>query len=127
MTRAPVARHEQIGNDIEELRRPDSALLGAENAGSLAACCACSRSWAPRFVPPCSRVVKPETVVRWHRAGFKLLWMWKSRRRGGRPRVDREVRDLIRRMARENNWGAPRIHGELLKLGFDVAERTVSR
>ena len=74
-------------------------------------------------------VVQPDTVVRWHRLGFRLFWRWRSRpRRPGRPRVDRDVRDLIRRMARENStWGAPRIHGELLKLGFDIAERTVSR
>ena len=74
-------------------------------------------------------VVQPDTVVRWHRQGFRLFWRWRSRpRRPGRPRIDRELRDLIRRMARENpTWGAPRIHGELLKLGFDIAERTVSR
>ncbi len=72
--------------------------------------------------------VKPETVIRWHRKGFALFWTWKSRPKGGRPRVPREVRDLIRRMARENStWGAPRIHGELLKLGFDLSEATVSR
>ena len=74
-------------------------------------------------------IVKPETVVRWHRAGFKLYWTWISRRgsRPGRPPVDAEVRDLIRRMASDNGWGAPRIHGELRMLGFDVSERTVSR
>ena len=75
-------------------------------------------------------VVKPETVVRWHRAGFRLFWRMKSTltARPGRPGIARETRDLIRRMARENpTWGAPRIHGELLKLGFDVAERTVQR
>ena len=74
-------------------------------------------------------IVKPETVVRWHRAGFKTYWRWKSRRRKpGRPRVDREVRTLIRRMASENpTWGAPRVHGELLKLGFDVSDTTVWR
>ena len=75
-------------------------------------------------------VVKPETVVRWHRAGFRAYWRWRSRpgRRGGRPTVPEEVRDLVHRLARENvTWGAPRIHGELLKLGFDVSERTVLR
>ncbi len=72
--------------------------------------------------------VQPDTVVRWHRRGFRLFWAWKSRRRSpGRPRVDLEVRQLIRRMANDNGWGAPRIHGELHKLGFDVSERTVSR
>jgi putative transposase len=79
--------------------------------------------WAERLV-----IVKPDTVVRWHRAGFRLYWTWRSRRgRTGRPRVDREIRDLIRRMVSENGWGAPRIHGELQKLGIDVSERTVSR
>jgi putative transposase len=74
--------------------------------------------------------VNPETVVRWHRAGFRLYWAWLSRRRRrpGRPPIDRGIRDLIRRMATANpTWGAPRIHGELLMLGFDVSERTVSR
>jgi transposase InsO family protein len=73
-------------------------------------------------------LVKPETVIRWHRKGFKLYWTWKSRNRGGRPPIDAAIRRLIRRMARENaTWGAPRIHGELLMLGFEVAEATVSR
>jgi transposase InsO family protein len=73
-------------------------------------------------------VVKPETVIRWHRRGFRAYWRWKSRRVGGRPRIDRETRDLIRRMSKENPlWGAPRIHGELLMLGIEVAESTVAR
>jgi putative transposase len=75
-------------------------------------------------------VVTPETVVRWHRAGFRLYWAWLSRHkpRLGRKRIDREVRELIFRMVAENpTWGAPRIHGELQMLGFDVSERTVSR
>jgi len=73
-------------------------------------------------------IVRPETVVRWHRAGFRSFWRWKSRRRGGRPSVPLEIRKLIRDMSLANPlWGAPRIHGELLKLGIDVAERTVSR
>ena len=73
-------------------------------------------------------VVKPETVIRWHRRGFRAYWRWKSRRRGGRPRIDREIRDLIRRMNKENPlWGAPRIHSELLMLGIELAESTVAR
>ena len=73
-------------------------------------------------------IVKPETVIGWHRKGFKLYWTWKSRKRTGRPSIDAEIRTLIRRMARENpTWGAPRIHGELLMLGFEVGEATVSR
>jgi transposase InsO family protein len=72
-------------------------------------------------------IVRPETVVRWHRRGFAAYWQWKSRRLGGRPRIGKEVRDLIRRMSFENPlWGAPKIHGELLKLGIDVAQSTVS-
>ena len=73
--------------------------------------------------------VKPETVIRWHRAGFRRYWTWLSRRhrRPGRPPTDRSIRDLIRRMATENpTWGAPRIHGELRLLGIAVSERTVS-
>lgn len=73
-------------------------------------------------------IVKPETVVGWHRAGFRLYWHWRSRPRGGRPKVTDEVRTLIRRLAEENpDWGAPKIHGELLKLGFVVSERSVAR
>src|ERR1039458_6369136 len=72
-------------------------------------------------------IVKPETVVAWHRAGFRLFWTWKVRRgQPGRPVISREVRDLIRTMCRENpGWGAPRIHGELLKLGIDIGETSV--
>lgn len=73
-------------------------------------------------------IVKPETVVGWHRAGFRLYWRWKSRRRDGRPRIKEEIRVLIRRLAQENSdWGAPKIHGELQKLGFVLSERTVAR
>ncbi|HEY6343949.1 MAG TPA: helix-turn-helix domain-containing protein [Bryobacteraceae bacterium] len=72
--------------------------------------------------------MKPETVVQWHRTGFRLYWRWKSRPRGGRPRIAEEIRVLIRRLAHENpDWGAPKIHGELQKLGFTVAERTIAR
>jgi putative transposase len=74
-------------------------------------------------------LVKPETVVSWHRVGSRLWWRWRSQRRGpGRPRVHEEIRQLIRRMKAENpTWGAPRIHGELLQLGFQISEPTVSR
>jgi transposase InsO family protein len=72
-------------------------------------------------------IVQPETVLRWHRSGFRSYWRWKSRPRGGRPRIPPEVRELIARMHRENQlWGAPRIHGELLMLGIQVSESTVS-
>jgi transposase InsO family protein len=74
-------------------------------------------------------IVQPGTVVRWHRAGFRIYWTWKSRRRcAGRPSTTAEIRAFVRRMANENpTCGAPRIHGELLMIGFDVSERTVSR
>jgi hypothetical protein len=75
-------------------------------------------------------LVTPRTVVKWHRAGFRLHWKWLCRARqvGGRRPVSQEIRALIFRMAAENpTWGAPRIHGELLKLGFQVSEPTVSR
>ena len=73
-------------------------------------------------------IVKPETVVAWHRAGFRLYWRWRSRPRGGRPKITEEIRMLITRIADENaNWGAPKVHGELLKLGFAISERTVAR
>jgi putative transposase len=71
-------------------------------------------------------IVRPDTVVRWHRKGFILFWKFKSKG-PGRPQADREIRDLVRKMAMANpSWGAPRIHGELLRLGFNVSERTVS-
>jgi len=74
------------------------------------------------------RVVRPETVVRWHRQGFRRYWAWKSGRRPGRPLISRDLRDLIRRMSHANPlWGAPRIHGELLKLGLTVSQATVSK
>src|SRR6266478_4997020 len=80
----------------------------------------------PRILDAMS-IVRPETVVRWHRKGFTGYWRWKSRSPGGRPRIAREVRELIRRMSFENSlWGATKIHGELLKLGIVVAQSTVS-
>ena len=87
--------------------------------------------WMTRLWPNLrgmAQVVQPETILRWHRAGFKVFWRWKSRNRAGRPKIDRGLRDLIQRMSRENPlWGASRIHGELLMLGFEVAQSTVSK
>jgi transposase InsO family protein len=87
--------------------------------------------WMTRLWPSllgAAQVVQPETILRWHRAGFKAFWRWKSRKRAGRPKIDRGLRDLIRRMSAENpKWGASRIHGELLMLGFEVAQSTVSK
>ena len=72
--------------------------------------------------------MKPDTVVVWHRAGFRLYWRWRSRPRGGRPKITEEIRALIQRLAQENpDWGTPKIHGELWQLGFVVSERTVAR
>src|SRR5919206_879994 len=73
-------------------------------------------------------ILKPETVLRWHRAGLRALWRWKSRSRGGRPKVPAEIRALIRETSRANPlWGAPRLHGELLKLGIHLAQSTVAK
>ena len=84
-----------------------------------------------RFFPSILNVqtiVRPETLVRWHRAGFRCYWRWKSRSRGRRPQIKTDLRVLIRRMSMENPlWGAPRIHGELLKLGFEVAQSSVAK
>ena len=73
-------------------------------------------------------IFKPETLVRWHRGGFRLFWRWKSRRQAGRPAVSSEIRSLVWQMSRENPlWGAPRIHGELLKLGVDISQSSVAK
>src|SRR5262245_15809685 len=86
-----------------------------------------SRIWSEWRVP--LLIVKPETVIGWHRKGFRLFWTKLSRRKiGGRPPVDFQIRDLIKQMAKANPlWGASRIHGELLKLGIEISERSVSR
>lgn len=84
-----------------------------------------------RFFPEVRRaihIVQPETLVRWHRMGFRTLWRWKSRPRGGRPKISQEMRNLIREMSIANPlWGAPRIHGELRILGIDIAQSTVAK
>ena len=82
---------------------------------------------APRILDAIT-IVEPETVIRWHRAGFRSFWRWKSRRRAGRPSVPPEIRRLIREISLANPlWGAPRIHGELLKLGIDVGQTSVAK
>jgi putative transposase len=84
-----------------------------------------SRLWSGRRGS--LHIVQPETVIRWHRQGFRCYWRWRSRRRG-RPKLDPETRDLIRHMCRANPlWGAPRIHGKLLKPGIEISEATVSK
>ena len=83
--------------------------------------------WFPSILKAIT-IIQPETIARWHRAGFRRYWRWKSRPRAGRPPIDADLRALIRRMSVDNPlWGAPRIHGELLKLGFDVAQSTVAK
>lgn len=73
-------------------------------------------------------IVKPDTVIAWHRQGFRLYWKWKSRHAEGRPSVSRDVIDLIRKMSLANpRWGAPRIHGELMKLGISISQTTVAK
>jgi len=85
--------------------------------------------WLYRVWPRCLDVivlVKPATVVQWHRQGFRLCWRWRSR--SGRPSINREIRGLIRQMTMANPlWGAPRIHGELLKLGIEISQATVAK
>jgi transposase InsO family protein len=83
--------------------------------------------WFPSILQVLT-IIRPETLVRWHRAGFRRYWRWKSRPRGGRPKIDTELRALIRQMSIDNSlWGAPRIHGELLKLGFELAQSSVAK
>jgi transposase InsO family protein len=82
---------------------------------------------APRMLDAL-KIIRPETLLRWHRAGFRAYWRWKSRPRGGRPKTAADIRSLIREMSIANPlWGAPRIHGELLKLGFEVGQTTVAK
>ena len=83
--------------------------------------------WVPSILKVLT-IIRPETLIGWHRAGFRRYWRWKSCARGGRPQIEANLRALIRRMSIENPmWGAPRIHGELLKLGFEVAQSTVAK
>jgi transposase InsO family protein len=83
--------------------------------------------WFPSILTVLT-IIRPATLVRWHQAGFRCYWRWKSQRRGGRPQIEADVRTLIRRMSIENPlWGSPRIHGELLKLGFAVAQSSVAK
>jgi hypothetical protein len=83
--------------------------------------------WFPSILQVLA-IIRPETLVRWHRAGFRFYWRWKSRPQGGRRQIETKLRALIRRTSMENPLlGAPRIHGELLKLGFEVARSTVAK
>jgi hypothetical protein len=115
-----VLRHQ-----LNILRRHASRRLRLSNADRLAFV------WLYRLYPAALdavAIIRPETLIRWHQRGFKAFWRWKSRCRGGRPATPNEIRDLIREMSRANSlWGAPRIHGELLKLGIEVAQSTVAK
>src|SRR6266850_1334888 len=83
--------------------------------------------WFPSVLKAIT-IIRPQTLVRWHRAGFRRYWRWKSSFLGGRPQIDANLRALIRQMSLDNPpWGAPRIHGELLKLGFEVAQSSVAK
>ncbi len=120
MRRRFVLRHPSAQHSAAQIDRKS----GLQEHRSLGVCWAVSScSWR---VLDALKSLKPETVIRWHRAGFRAYWRWKSRSRGGRPKTPLEVRQLIRDMSIENPlWGAPRIHGELLKLGIDVGQTTV--
>src|SRR3981081_4587716 len=83
--------------------------------------------WFPSILPALM-IIRPDTLVRWHLAGFRRYWRWRSRSPGGRPPIEAELRALLRQMSRENLlWGAPRIHGELLKVGFELAQSSVAK
>jgi hypothetical protein len=83
--------------------------------------------WFPSILQALT-IISPETLVRWHRVGFRRYWRWKSHQRGGRPRIEAELRGVIRRMSMKNPlWGAPRVHGELLKVDFAVGHSSVAK
>jgi transposase InsO family protein len=126
---SPLRKQAQLEAEITVLRHQLNVLRRQAPTPRLTATDRLLFVWLCRLFP-CLRgaitIVQPETVLRWHRSGFRLYWRWKSRSRGGRPKVPIEVRSLIRRL--ENPlWGAPRIHGELLKLGVEVAQSTVAK
>jgi len=114
-----------LRHQLNVLRRKSPKRLGLNNIDRLLFVGICRL--APQVLDA-QQIVKPETLIRWHRAGFRAYWCWKSRSRGGRPRMPHEIRQLIRAMSIANPlWGAPRIHGELLKLGIDVGQTTVAK
>src|SRR4029077_10500643 len=131
--------------DLLDVRRPDAS-AGNTGGRDLGASAADQRSAARRsekavvwlifvgvyrlFPKACDAlaIVKPDTIIRWHRAGFRAYWRWKSRRRGGRPTVPPDIRKLIHEMSIANPlWGAPRTHGELLKLGIEIGQTSVAK
>jgi transposase InsO family protein len=128
---APFRRQAQLEAEIAMLRHQLNVLRRQTPRPRLTAADRLLFVWLCRLFPSLRSaitIVQPDTVLRWHRSGFRLYWRWKSRSRGGRPKVPIEVRSLIRRMSVDNPlWGTPRIHGELLKLGIEVAQSTVAK
>jgi transposase InsO family protein len=128
---APLRTQAQLEAEIAMLRHQLNVLRRQSARPRLTPADRLLFVWLCRLFPSLRSaitIVQPDTVLRWHRSGFRLYWRWKSRSRGGRPKVPVEVRSLIRRMSLENLlWGAPRIHGELLKLGIEVAQSTVAK
>jgi transposase InsO family protein len=128
---APLRTQAQLEAEIAMLRHQLNVLRRQTPRPRLTAADRVLFVWLCRLFPSLRSaitIVQPDTVLRWHRSGFRLYWRWKSRSRGGRPKVPIDVRSLIRRMSVENPlWGAPRIHGELLKLGIEVAQSTVAK
>src|ERR1017187_9198416 len=116
-----LALRHQLGVLRRSMKRP---ILTSADRLLWAWLCDAWSDWRSALV-----IVKPETVIAWHRKGFRLFWNWKIRHgQLGRPPVSTEIRQLIRKMSRENPlWGAPRIHGELLKLGIDIGETSVGK
>jgi hypothetical protein len=129
---APLLTQAQLEAEIAMLRHQLNVLRRqASSRPRLTAADRVLFVWLCRLFPSLRSaitIVQPDTVLRWHRSGFRLYWRWRSRSRGGRPKVPVEVRSLIRRMSMENPlWGAPRIHGELLRPGIEVAQSTVAK
>jgi hypothetical protein len=128
---APFRTQAQLEAEITMLRHQLNVLRRQAPRPRLTAADRLFFVWLCQLIPSLRNaitIVQPDTVLRWHRSGFRLYWRWKSRARSGRPKVPIEVRGLILRMSVENPlWGAPRIHGELLKLGVEIAQSTVAK
>ena len=128
---APFRTRAQLEAEITMLRHQLNVLRRQASRPRLTAADRLLFVWLCRLFPSLRNtitIVQPDAVLRWHRSGFRLYWRWKSRSRGGRPQVPIEVRSLVRRMSTENPlWGAPRIQGELLRLGIEVAQSTVAK
>jgi transposase InsO family protein len=128
---APFRTQAQLEAEITTLRHQLNVLGRRASRPRLTAADRLLFVWLCRLFPPLRNtitIVQPDTVLSWHRSGFRPYWRWKSRSRGGRPKVPIEVRSLIRRMSLENPlWGTPRVHGELLKLGIEIAQSTVAK